>query len=296
MGDFGDSESAYDRSNGAGYVELQGRVGPRVDVLAGARYERFEGLAGAFLPRGGVGVTLVPNRLKLRGSVGRAFKAPNLEQQFLDNPFTAPNPDLAPETSINWEAGLVGTAPETGLVARGTFFYQTYDDLIRLVPYDTAGRGQNQNLGKSRVLGVEAEVDKWWGERWHVAVGVNWLRSEMVENTGLSEDLYPVGSALLAVPDWTGNVLLEGDFTSVFSASVRGRLVGEQEVFTERFSGERVPLDPYFLLGVTVRVRLGRVAEAYVRGENLLDTNYATAYDRPGVPLTIVGGLRVTTP
>lgn len=295
-GDFGDAESAYDRSNGAGYLEVQGRLGPRFDVLAGVRHERFEGLGGAWLPRGGVGVALVPDRLKLRGSVGRAFKAPNLEQQFLDNPFTASNPDLAPETSVSWEAGLVGTVPEAGLVARGTFFYQTYDDLIRLVPIDTTGRGQNRNLGRSRVLGVEAEVEKWWGDRWHVAVGVNWLQSEMVENTGLSEDLYPVGSALLAVPDWTGNVLLEGDLTRVFSASVRGRLVGEQDVFTERFFGERVVLDPYVLLGLTVRARLGRLAEAYVRGENLLDTDYATAYDRPGLPLTVVGGFRFMTP
>jgi vitamin B12 transporter len=295
-GDFGDARSAYDRANGAGYVELQGRLGRRVDVLAGARYERFDGLAGAWLPRGGVGVSLVPDRVKLRGSVGRAFKAPNLEQQFLDNPFTVPNPDLAPETSINWEVGLVGTVPEAGIAARGAFFYQTYDDLIRLVPIDTAGRGQNQNLGRSRILGVEGEVEKWWGGRWHVAVGLNWLRSEMIENTGLSEDLYPVGSALLAVPDWTGNILVEGDLTRVFSASLRGRLVGQQEVFTERFFGDRVMLDPYFLLGLTVRARLGSLAEAYVRGENLLDTDYATAYDRRGLPLTVVGGVRVTTP
>jgi len=295
-GDFGDATSAYDRNNGAGYVEVQGRVGPRFDVLAGARYERFEGLAGAWLPRGGLGVTLVPDRLKVRGSVGRAFKAPNLEQQFLDNPFTAPNPGLAPETSLDWEAGLVGTLPDAGFLARGTFFYQTYDDLIRLVPIDTTGRGQNQNLGRSRIVGIEAEVEKWWGERWHVAAGVNWLQSKMVENTGLSDQLYPVGSALLAVPEWTGNVVLEGDLTRVFSATLRGRLVGEQEVFTERFFGERVTLDPYLLLGITVRARVGRLAEAYVRGENLLDTDYVTAYDRPGLPLTVIGGVRLTTP
>jgi len=293
-GDFGDAQSAYDRNNGAGFVEVQGGLGPRVDVLAGVRYERFEGLSGTLLPRAGLSITVVPGYVKLRASAGRAFKAPNLEQQFLDNPFTAPNPDLAPETSVSWETGIVVMAP-AGMTATGTFFHQRYEDLIRLVPIDTTGRGQNQNLGKSRVLGVEVEVDKWWGTRWHASVGGAWLESKMLENTGLSDELYPVGSKLLGVPGWTGNAVLEGDLTRVFSASIRGRLVGRQEVFTERFFGERVALDPYFLLGLTVRARVSRRAEAYVRGQNLLDTGYLTGYDRQGLPLTVVGGMRIST-
>jgi vitamin B12 transporter len=292
-GDFGDSQSAYDRNNGAGFIEVQSGLGSWVDVLAGARYEQFQGLSGTFLPRAGLSVAVVPGHLKLRASAGRAFKAPNLEQQYLDNPFTAPNPALAPETSIGWETGVVAMAPGTGMTATGTFFHQTYDDLIRLVPIDTTGRGQNQNLGKSRVLGVEVEMDKWWGTRWHASVGATWLETTMLENTGLSDELYPVGSKLLGVPGWTGNAVLEGDLTRVFSASVRGRLVGKQEVFTERFFGERVTLDPYVLLGLTLRARVSGRAEAYLRGENLLDTGYLTGYDRPGLPLTLVGGMRL---
>jgi outer membrane receptor protein involved in Fe transport len=294
-GDFGTGQSDYDRNNGAGFAEIQGRLGPRVDLLAGVRYEQFQGLQGELLPRGGLTVAVIPDVLKLRASAGRAFKAASLEQQYLENPFTLPNPDLSPETSVSWEAGLVGTARTAGITARGTFFDQAYDDLIRLVPVDTTGVGQNQNLGKSRILGVEIELDKRWGTRWHAYAGATWLHSEMVENAGLSSDLYPVGSALLGVPRWTGNAVIDGTLTSVFSASLRGRLVGEQEVFTERFFGERVTLDPYFLVGLTVRARMGDMAEAYVRAENLFDVNYVTAYDRPGLPLTLVAGVRVTS-
>jgi vitamin B12 transporter len=293
-GDFGDGTSRYTRGNGAGFAEVQGRVGSRVDVLAGARYHKFEGLAGEFLPRGGATVAVVPGVLNVRASAGKAFKAANLDQQYLENPFTRPNPDLKPETTVGWEAGLVGMASGAGLTVRGTFFHQTYDDLIRLVPVDTTGVAQNQNLGKSRVVGVELELDKWWGDRWHA--GATWLNGEVVDNTGLSPDLYPVGSPLLGVPRWTGNAVIDGTLTSVLSASLRGRLVGEQEVFTERFFGERVTIDSYFLLGLTVRARITGWSEAYVRGENLLDTGYLTAYDRPGLPLTVVGGMRVTTP
>jgi vitamin B12 transporter len=292
-GDFGDSQSSFVRDNGAGFVEMQGRAGERFDFLAGVRYERFEGLGDQVLPRVSLVVALVPDVLRLRASAGRAFKAPNLEQQNLDNPFTAPNPGLRPETSASWEAGLVATAPRTGLSARGTFFHQVYDDLIRLVPFDST-RAQNQNVGKSRIMGVELEVDRTWAPGWRTGLNGTWLDSKMVDNTGLDGTLYPVGSRLYGVPRWTGNAFVEGALTQAVSVVLRGRLVGQQDALTERFSGQRVELDPYFLLGATVHARLRPSVEAYVRGENLLDQDYATGYDKPGLPLTMVVGLRVT--
>jgi len=293
-GDFGDSKNAYGRNNGAGFTEIQGRIADRVDLLAGVRYERFQGLPGDLLPRGGVAVAVIPGIVKVRASAGRAFKAPNLDQQFLESPFVRPNPNLKPETSVSWETGFIAMVQRLGLTAQGTFFHQTYYDLIRFVPLDTTGVAQNQNLGKSRVLGVELELDKWWDSRWHAGAGATWLHSEMVENTGLPNNLYPVGSALLGVPNWTGNAMLDGDLTSVFSVSVRGRLVGKREVFSERFSGNRVEIDPYFVLGLTIRADVSSRLEAYAQSENLLNTSYATAYDRPGLPRTVFAGLRVT--
>lgn len=291
-GDFGDSRSDFTRDNGAAFAEVQGRVGRAVDFLTGVRYERFEGLGGEILPRAAVVVSLVPDVLRIRAAAGRAFKAPNLEQQNLDNPFTAPNPGLRPETSVSWETGLVATVPRAGLAARATFFHQIYDDLIRLVPFDST-RAQNQNVGKSRILGLELELDRAWTPGWRTGVSGTWLESKMVDNTGLEGNLYPVGSALLGVPRWTGNAFVEGDLTPALSVVIRGRLVGEQEVLTERFSGDRVELDPHFVLGATVRARLRPWIEAYLRGENLLDADYATAFDRAGLPLTAVVGVRV---
>ena len=292
-GDFGDSKSSFTRDNGAGFVEVQGHLGRAVDFLTGVRYERFAGLGDELLPRAAVVVSLVPDVLRLRASAGRAFKAPNLEQQNLNSPFVAPNPGLRPEISVSWEAGLVATVPGAGFGARATFFRQIYDNLIRLVPFDST-RVQNQNVGKSRVLGLELELDRTWAPGWQTGIGGTWLESKMVDNTGLDGSLYPVGSALFGVPQWTGNAFVEGRLTGALSAVVRGRMVGEQEVLTERFSGARVRLDPYFLLGLTVRVQLRSWLEAYARGENLLDADYATSFDKPGLPLTAVVGVRVT--
>jgi outer membrane receptor protein involved in Fe transport len=143
-------------------------------------------------------------------------------------------------------------------------------------------------------MGVELELDRTWAPGWRTGVNGTWLDTKMVDNTGLDGNLYPVGSRLFGVPRWTGNAFVEGDLTPALSVVLRGRLVGRQEVLTERFSGQRVELDPYFLLGATVHARIRPWVEAYVRGENLLDRGYATAYDKPGLPLTVVVGLRMS--
>jgi outer membrane cobalamin receptor len=69
--------------------------------------------------------------------------------------------------------------------------------------------------------------------------------------------------------------------------------VGAQTVLTERFSGQRVRVDPYTLLGMTLHWDATRHAGVYARIENLLGKSYETAYDRKGIPRTAALGLRI---
>jgi vitamin B12 transporter len=293
MGDFGDENSTYDRDNQAAFAELQGNVGPRVRYLTGARLEKFTGLSAQVIPRANVLVSVIGNTLALRAAVGKAFKAPNLQQQFLVNPFTDPNPDLEPETSVSWEVGAVGTATGIGLSGGVTFFHQSFEDLIRLVPTMDGTKSTNDNVGAARSLGVEFEVQRWWSERILTGLNLTWIDAEVTDNTGLPGNLYPVGSKLTAVPNVSGNLLLDWGVTDRLRIASRARYVGGQEVLTDRFSGDRVELDPYVLLGLTVHYRFVGQITGYVRGENLLDVSYETAYDRPGIPATVAVGVRV---
>ncbi len=70
-------------------------------------------------------------------------------------------------------------------------------------------------------------------------------------------------------------------------------MVGAQTVLTERFSGRRAELDAYLLLGATLDYPVADRTSVYLRVDNLLDADYVTAYDRPGIPRTVAVGLRV---
>ncbi len=293
-GDFGPAHSDFGRANAAVFTELQGRLGTRLSALAGARLDKFQGLAAELLPRASLVVEVVPDRLALRLAAGRAFKAPNVDQQFLATPMTIPNPDLKPESSVSWEVGATVTAPRRALTFAVGYFHQRYNDLIQTVPVDTGSKQTNKNLGRTQARGVEAEVERWWSERWRTGANVSWVQTEVLDNRGLDPTGYPVGGSLPAVPSVTGTVHVSADLSEAVTAVARVTLVGKQTVFTERFSGQRVPVDPYALLGLVAQWHRGAALTLYARIDNLLNTSYQTAFDRPGSSRTAVLGVRMT--
>lgn len=291
-GDFGDGTLELARTAGAGYVEAQIDLGDRTSILAGARVEKFGALSPEITPRIAARVDVVPNRISLRGSVGRAYKAPNLQQQYQDNPFIVSNPDLTAETSVSWEAG-VGVTPSRGIDISGTFFRQGFDDLIQLVPSGMDERAMYRNLSAARALGVEVGATVLAGGAWRIGGEGAWIATKVIDNAGLAESAFPVDSALPFRPTVTGSGFVEWAPSGRFSILARTRIVGSQIVLSERFSGRRVEIDPYALLAAYVRYRMTAVLEIYARAENILNTAYATGYDRPGMPRTVAMGFRI---
>jgi vitamin B12 transporter len=291
-GDFGPSRTDFGRPSTAVFTELQGRLGPRVSVLTGARLEKIHGLAAELLPRASVVFAVVPDRLALRAAAGRAFKAPNVDQQFLENPATIPNPNLRPETSVTWEIGATATAPRRALTFGIGYFHQRYNDLIQTVPVDTSGLQTNKNLGRTQSVGVELELERDWSQRCRTGANLTWVKTTILDNTGLDSSAYPRGGSLLEAPSITGNAFLSADVSKSLATVARVTLVGRKTVLTERFAGQRVTTDPYALLELVVNWHLSGALSVYARLGNLLNTAYQTAYDRPGVPRTAVLGAR----
>ena len=292
-GDFGPSHTEFDRTNASLFTELQGRLGPRVSALTGARLEKYHGLSAELLPRASVLLDLVPDRLALRAAVGRAFKAPNLDQQFLENPATVPNPDLRPESSVSWEIGARITAPQRSWALGVGYFHQRYNDLIRTVPSDTGSKQTNKNLGRTEAAGVELELENQWSARWRTGANLSWVKTRVLDNAGLDTAAYPVGGVLPETPSPTGNVYVAADVSPSLMGLARVTYIGRRTVLSERFSGQRVTTDPYALLELVMQWQVTGTLQLYTRLGNLLNTKYQTAFDRPGAPRTGVLGVRV---
>jgi vitamin B12 transporter len=292
-GAIGDDRQIFERDSRAGYAELQLAPADRVDVLLSSRFEKYDGLEGEHTPRASVAFALVPGRVRVRGAVARGFKAPNLQQQYVNNPFIEANPHLAAETSTSFEVGGDIGAVDSKVQVSGTAFRQNFHNLIRTVAQENSTRQTNRNLGTSHALGFEWDVRVQPARTLSLIASGTVIRTEIEDNTGLDPMQYPEGGELPFRPAYTLMVGAEANPLSKLTVGVRARTVGQQFVFTERFSGRRVEIPSYTVLGANLEYAHRPDASAYLRIDNLLDRNYATAFDQRGMPMTITLGIRL---
>src|SRR5207247_4374612 len=182
--------------------------------------------------------------------------------------------------------------PQRELINVVAYFIQHYNDLIATVPADTGSKQTNKNLGRTQAIGVEMELEREWSARWRTGANLTWVKTAVLDNTGLDSTNYPIGGSLPEAPAVTGNAFVAADVSQSLTTVARVTLVGRKTVFTERFAGQRVTTDPYALLELVVQWHASNALSVYTRLSNLLNAPYQTAYDRPGVPRTTVLGVR----
>jgi vitamin B12 transporter len=137
----------------AGYVQAQVTLLDRLTLLGSARvddHSRF-GTHGTGQVSGVYQLTATGTAI--RAGYGTAFRAPSLNDLFLFPPFS--NPNLQPERSRTWEAGVEQRLFGSLATLSATYFYTRFTDLIAGAPPTFI----SQNIGSARSNGVEAAVE-----------------------------------------------------------------------------------------------------------------------------------------
>jgi vitamin B12 transporter len=147
-----------------GYVNVRWTPNEALSLTAGARLEDHDAFGTAATWRLGGTYSFKDTGTRLRAAFGTAFKAPSLDQLYLDFPafgFFA-NPDLKPERSIGGEVG-VDQALWNGKAKVGLTLFR--NDIRDLIVSASCGIGCTTltNAGKARNQGIEtyAEMRPW---------------------------------------------------------------------------------------------------------------------------------------
>lgn len=171
--------------SGGGFAQADFRVADRLDLGVGFRVqttrsntretpglgpERAGVSASTGTVVGGVSAQYrLTEALNLVASMGRAFRAPNLVERYFDgvtaegNGYLSANPDLVPETSLNYDFGIKFRRDR--FYGEAVYFINTISDGIRITPLGTTINNfpafQNQNIARLRDQGLEllAEVN-----------------------------------------------------------------------------------------------------------------------------------------
>src|SRR5437660_195699 len=122
-------DTSRSRNDGAVYLQIVTAPERLVSVAAGARLEANQRFGTYATHRTGMAVRIAQG-MRAIASVGTGFKEPSFYENFATG-FVHGNPDLEPEHSLNWEAGLEYTGLRRTMTARVTYFHQRFRDLMQ---------------------------------------------------------------------------------------------------------------------------------------------------------------------
>jgi vitamin B12 transporter len=164
--DHVDSDTPYDRTtrgNHAGFVQYQGKFGAH-DLQAAVRRDDNEQF-GSHTTGGAAWGMAFADGWRVTAGYGTAFKAPNFIDLYY--PFFS-NPDLRPESSRTWEAGIGWRAEHFHWRLDG--FDTSVDDLIA---WDTSINAPN-NVDHARLRGAELGLGSTIAG-WNLDASASWL-------------------------------------------------------------------------------------------------------------------------
>jgi outer membrane cobalamin receptor len=263
---------------------------PALLPLASAPYQgvTINSPPAAYTGDGSVAYFFRKTNTKLRGHVGRGYRAPSLYERFgagFDSTFgytTYGDPRLAPEHSISFDGGVDQTFAKGRMRASASYFYTSLEQVIAFAtltgPPDPFGRFlgyYNSQGGISR--GVESKVSMAPLAALNLSASYTFVNA--VERNpsipGIQRTLEIPRQQFSAAATWRAGKRLLFTFDTLDSGNYLGPMFPDfVTAFTTRaysFAGLR-----RVNAGASYRLPLGefRAVRFFVRGENLLNQNY----------------------
>lgn len=258
----------------AGYVIMQQDLFDMLSLNAGVRYEHNSTFGGEWVPQGGVTVRPFEGNT-IRASVSKGFRSPNIREMYM---FGAANPDLKPESMINYEVAVGQHFLDGNLFAEVTAFYIDGKNMISSVSINGDNRPpfKNRNVGTFTNKGIEFEA------RYQICKNLN---------ADMNYSYLHMSKPIPGAPEhkfYAGATYMPGRFT--FNVSV-------QSIFGLYTDDACTKQENFTTLNAKAAYRFGsrdKGLNLFVKGENLTATRYSINDGFPMPKAIVMGGIDVT--
>lgn len=239
-----------------------------LDVVLSLRHDDHSQYGG--FDTGRVSVNWRPtDDLTVRANLGNAYRAPSNYELY---DVWSGNAALTPETSRNIDLGLEKTWGDSGRLAV-TLFHVAAENLI---DYSYTTYGYVQVDGVAKRSGVEVEG--------------GWTLANGIDLTGTYTYTYATSSATLDSSSWLANTPRH-----MVALSVGGEVAkGLDAEVTLQAGLDRATLPDYAVVNLGLTKEIGEGREAYLRVENVFDTQYQTVRGYGTSDRAFYVGLRAT--
>jgi vitamin B12 transporter len=284
QGDFADGlERTRDREAVVG--EYRGDFADTVFVTANVRHDDNESFDDFTTWRSAVSVPLKGLALRPHASVGTSVKFPNMFELFGSIPaFFIPNPNLQPEESFGWDAGVEYTFAGGQALLDVTYFNANLKNEIVTFGFPFSLRNAD---GESTREGIEVAARAALGAG--VSVGAAYTYLDAKNEADEEAVRRPPHAGRFDV-----NYAFAGDKGNLNLAAIYNGRQQDLGFRMPNFTQERVTVGSYWLLTAAASYDIASGVELYGRVENLLDDHYQELYGFEAAGIAAYVGLRFT--
>ncbi len=178
----------------------------KVKLIPALRYDDYSDIGSQASPKAGISLSRSGDNLAaIRANIGKSFRSPTFNDLYWPDDFwSVGNPNLKPETGLNYDAGTIIQYDLGGVVTEFemTYFVNNLKDLIIWAPMND-GKWTPMNVDKSETKGLESRLSLGlWSNR------LNWTMAHtFMEAKNVSENSADNGKYLIYRPrhkfDWS---------------------------------------------------------------------------------------------
>lgn len=256
----------------AGYAIVQQDFGI-LSLNGGVRYEHSSAYGGEWVPQAGFSIRPMKGNV-IKGSFSKGYRSPTLRELYISYlPYSKANPDLNPESMLNYELSVGQYFMDNRLHAELTGFYIEGKNMISVV------QRQLSNVSHFYNSGIEFEADFQATRNLSFDMNYSYLHTN---------------KTLIAAPKhkfYAGTTYTPGRFTfDVNVQSIFGlyTYVGSKETDNKK--------EDYTVLNAKISYHLGKMhkgSNLFVKGENLTATRYSINDGYPMPKAIFMGGIDV---
>lgn len=256
----------------AGYAIVQQDFGI-LSLNGGVRYEHSSAYGGEWVPQAGFSIRPMKGNV-IKGSFSKGYRSPTLRELYISYlPYSKANPDLNPESMLNYELSVGQYFMDNRLHAELTGFYIEGKNMISVVQL------QLSNVSHFYNSGIEFEADFQATRNLSFDMNYSYLHTN---------------KTLIAAPKhkfYAGTTYTPGRFTfDVNVQSIFGlyTYVGSKETDNKK--------EDYTVLNAKISYHLGNMhkgSNLFVKGENLTATRYSINDGYPMPKAIFMGGIDV---
>jgi vitamin B12 transporter len=257
-------------------------------LTGGIRYDGNSAFEDKATARVALSYVIKATDTRLKASWGQGFRAPTFNELFFPAFPPCPpfgNPNLKPEESDSWDAGVEQNLWERRVRLAATYFRNDFKNLIQSTLTDPVNFCfEAQNVGKARSQGVEVEASVMPVDGFVLALAYTYTDSEDL-TTG--DPLRRVAPNALAV-------------TATWEPLTGLTLSGEVLVMSSQFEAPELPRNPgYTVVNAAASYRLpfkrwGFLSNVtlHLRATNIFNESYSEVAGFPALGTHVVAGIR----